>query len=54
MWTFKVIQSPHFLSFSLTNGRYRPVWLLANCMSALERNYVLPGRIFAKHWKIIK
>ena len=54
MVAFKANQSPNFSSFSLIDERYRPVWLLANCTSAWERNYVLSGRIFAKHWKIMK
>ena len=54
MRTFIANQFPHFLSFSLTNEIYRPVWLLANCMSECERNYVLLDEIFVKRWKIIQ
>ena len=54
MRTFRANQFPHVLSFSLANEIYRPVWLVANCMSGCVKNYVLPDEIFAKRWKIIK
>ena len=48
MRTFKVNQLSPFLSFSLTNKIYKPVWLIANCISDCERNYVLHEEIFTK------
>ena len=40
MRTLKANQFPYFLSLSLTGEGYRPAWLVANCMSVWERNYV--------------
>ena len=50
----KPVNFPHFLSFSLTDERYGPVWLVANnCMLGWERIDILSDRFIlniGKQW----
>ena len=48
MRTFKANQFPHFSFSSLTDEIYRSVWLLADCTSGCETNYVLSDEMFIK------
>ena len=51
---FKANECPHFLTFPLTDERYRPVWLVAYCMLGWERSGTFPDGIFTKQWNTMK